>query len=163
MLCLFYELILIVFRTINVNMHLKSRLFNALFNYFDVVKKIIRNNAYSSKTFVIKACELTFTKLAKYYFKIKSKNELIYNLVIILNFTQKLNLYRNWDTKNVKKQNFNKNDHFYYDKYKKEFKNYFNRYYKKKITILKIETQRVNEINKIMQIDNAIVYLLIII
>ncbi len=95
MLCSFYKLILIVFRTINVNMHLKFRLFDALFNYFDVVKIIIRNNACSSKTLVIKACELTFTKFAKYYSKIKSKDELIYNLVIILDLTQKLNLYRN--------------------------------------------------------------------
>jgi hypothetical protein len=87
MLCSFYKLILIVFRTINVNMHLKFRLFNALFNYFNVVKRIIRNNAYFSKTFVIKACELTFTKLAKYYFKTKDKDELIYNFVIILDST----------------------------------------------------------------------------
>ncbi len=94
MLCSFYKLILIVFKTINVNMHLEFRLFNALFNYFDIVKRIIRNNACFSKTLVIKACELTFTKLAKYYFKIKNKNKLIYNLVIIVDFTQKLNLYQ---------------------------------------------------------------------
>jgi len=87
MLCSFYKLILIVSRATNVNMHLKSRLFNALFNYFNIVKRIIRNNAYFSKTLIIKACELICTKLAKYYFKTKSKNELIYNLVIILNFT----------------------------------------------------------------------------
>jgi len=68
-------------------MHLKFRLFNAFFNYFNVVKRIIRNNAYFLKTFVIKACELTFTKLAKYYFKTKSKDELIYNFAIILDFT----------------------------------------------------------------------------
>jgi len=68
-------------------MHLKFRLFNALFNYFNIVKKIICDNAYFLKTLVIKVCELIFTKFAKYYFKTKSKNELIYNLVIILNFT----------------------------------------------------------------------------
>ena len=95
MLCSFYKLILIVFRTTNVNMHLKFRLFNVLFNYFNVVKKIIRDNACFSKTLIIKACELTFTKLAKYYSKIKNKDELIYNLVMILDLTQKLNLYRN--------------------------------------------------------------------
>jgi len=78
-----------VSRTINVNIHLKFRLFDALFNYLDVVKRIIRNNAYFSKTLVIKACELTFTKLAKYYSKTKNKNELIYNLAMILDFTQK--------------------------------------------------------------------------
>jgi len=85
MLCSFYKLILIVSKTINVDIDLKFRLFNALFNYFNVVKRIIRNNAYFLKTLVIKACESIFTKLAKYYFKTKSKNELIYNLVIILN------------------------------------------------------------------------------
>ncbi len=95
MLCSFYKLILIVSKTTNVNMHLKFRLFNAFFNYFDVVKRIIRNNAYSLKTFIIKVCELTFTKLAKYYFKIKNKDKLIYKLAIILDFIQKLNLYQN--------------------------------------------------------------------
>ena len=93
MLCFFYKLILIVFKSINVNMHLKFRLFNALFNYFNVVERIIHNNACFLKTLVIKACELIFTKLAKYYFKTKDKDELIYNLAIILDFIQKLNLY----------------------------------------------------------------------
>jgi len=74
MLCSFYKLISIVSRTINVNIHLNFRLSNALFNYFNVVKRIIRNNAYFLKTLIIKACELTFTKLAKYYFKTKSKD-----------------------------------------------------------------------------------------
>jgi len=74
MLCSFYKLISIASRTINVNIHLNFRLFNALFNYFNVVKRIIRNNAYFLKTLIIKACELTFTKLAKYYFKTKSKD-----------------------------------------------------------------------------------------
>jgi hypothetical protein len=86
MLCSFYKLILIVSKTINVDIDLKFRLFNALFNYFNVVKRIIRNNAYFLKTLVIKTCELTFTKLAKYYFKTKNKDELIYNFVIILIF-----------------------------------------------------------------------------
>ncbi len=95
MLCSFYKLILIVFRTTNVDMHLKFRLFNALFNYLNVVKRIIHNNACFLKTFIIKVCELVFTKLAKYYSKIKNKDELIYNFVIILDFTQKLNLYQN--------------------------------------------------------------------
>jgi len=87
MLCSFYKLILIVFRTINVNMHLEFRLFDALFNYFNVVERVIRNNAYFSKTLVIKVCDSISTKLAKYYSKIKNKNELIYNFLIILDFT----------------------------------------------------------------------------
>ena len=93
MLCSFYKLIVIVSRITNVNMHLKFRLFNTFFNYFNVVKRIICDNVCSLKTLIIKACELTFTKLAKYYSKTKNKDELIYNLVIILDFTQKLNLY----------------------------------------------------------------------
>jgi hypothetical protein len=163
MLCPFYELTLIVSRTTNVDMHLEFRLFNALFNYFDVVERIIRNNACSSKTLVIKACELAFTKLAKYYSKTKSKDKLIYNLAIILDFTQKLNLYRDWNTKNVEEQNFNKIGHSYHNKYKKEFKNYFSRHYEERITTSRVKTQRASEIDKIMQISNAIVYLLIII
>jgi len=87
MLCFFYKLILIISRTINVNIHLEFRLFNVFFNYFNIVKKIIRDNGYFLKTLIIKACELIFTKLAKYYFKTKNKDELIYNFVIILDFT----------------------------------------------------------------------------
>ena len=87
MLCSFYKLILIVSRTINVNIHLKFRLFNALFNYLDAIEKIICDNACFSKTLVIKVCELTFTKLAKYYSKINNKDKLIYNFVIVLDFT----------------------------------------------------------------------------
>ncbi len=87
MLYSFYKLILIVFKTTNVNINLKFRLFNILFNYFDAIKRIIRDNACFSKTLVIKACELIFTKFAKYYFKTKSKDKLIYNLVMILDFT----------------------------------------------------------------------------
>jgi len=56
MLRSFYELILIMSRTINVDIHLRFRFFNALFNYLDVIERIIRNNAYFSKTFIIKAC-----------------------------------------------------------------------------------------------------------
>ena len=94
MLQSFYELILIIFRTINVDIHLNFRLFDAFFNYFNVIEEVIRNNVYFSKALVIKACELINTKLAKYYSKIKNKDELIYNFVIILDSTQKLNLYQ---------------------------------------------------------------------
>jgi len=76
-----------VLRTINVNRYLEFRLFNTLFNYFNTIERIIRDNACFSKTLVIKACKLTFTKLAKYYSKIKNKNKLIYNFVIILDST----------------------------------------------------------------------------
>jgi len=95
MLQSFYKLILIVSRITNVSIYLSFRLFDALFNYFNVVEEVVRNNVCPSKALVIKACELTFTKLAKYYSKIENKGELIYNFVMILDSTQKLNLYRN--------------------------------------------------------------------
>ncbi len=84
MLNSFYELILIVFRIINVNIHLKFRMFDALFNHLNVIKTIVHNNACTSQALVFQACKLTFNKLAKYYFKMKNKDELIYNLTMIL-------------------------------------------------------------------------------
>jgi len=87
MLYSFYKLILIVFKITNVNMHLKFWLFKKIFNFFNIVKKIIYDNAYFSKTLIIKTCKFIFIKLAKYYFKTKNKDKLIYNFVIILEFT----------------------------------------------------------------------------
>ncbi len=87
MLNSFYELTLIVFKIINVNIYLKFRMFNALFNYLNAIKMIIRNNACTSQALILRACELAFIKLVKYYFKTKNKNELIYNLAMILNST----------------------------------------------------------------------------
>ncbi len=48
MLNSFYELTLIMFRITNVNIHLEFRMFNALFNYLNAIKMIIRNNEYTS-------------------------------------------------------------------------------------------------------------------
>ncbi len=87
MLNSFYELTLIVSRITNVSINLKFRIFNALFNYLNAIKMIIRNNACTSQALVLRACELAFIKLIKYYFKTKNKDKLIYNLAIILNFT----------------------------------------------------------------------------
>ncbi len=83
MLQSFYKLILIVFKTTNVNIHLSFRLFDAFFNYFNIVKKIVRNNVYLLKILITKVCKLISTKLAKYYSKIKNKDKLIYNFIII--------------------------------------------------------------------------------
>ncbi len=69
-------------------------MFDALFNHLNVIEMIVRNNACTSQALVFRACELTSNKLAKYYFKTKNKDELIYNLTMILNSTQKLNLYQ---------------------------------------------------------------------
>jgi len=68
--------------------------FFSSFNDFNVIETTVRNNACTSQALVLQACKLTSNKLAKYYFKTKNKNELIYNLAIILDFTQKLNLYQ---------------------------------------------------------------------
>ncbi len=94
MLNSFYELTLIISRIINVDIHLKFQMFNALFNHLNVIETIVRDNACTSQALVLQACELTFNKLAKYYFKMKSKDKLIYNLAMILNSIQKLNLYQ---------------------------------------------------------------------
>ncbi len=87
MLNSFYELTLIISRIINVDIHLKFRMFDALFNHLNVIEIIVRNNACTSQALVLQACKLTFNKLAKYYFKMKNKDELIYNLTMILNST----------------------------------------------------------------------------
>ncbi len=131
MLNSFYKLTLIVFRIINVDIHLEFQMFNALFNHLNVIETIVRDNACTSQALILRACKLTSNKLAKYYFKMKSKDELIYNLAMILNSTQKLNLYQDW--------NANENDsHFYYDKYRKEFKNYFHHHYEEKTTTAEV-------------------------
>jgi len=94
MLNSFYELTLIISRIINVNIHLEFRMFDALFNHLNVIETIVRDNACTLQALVLRACELASNKLAKYYFKTKSKDELIYNLAMILDSTQKLNLYQ---------------------------------------------------------------------
>ncbi len=87
MLNSFYELTLIISRIINVNIHLKFQIFDALFNYLNVIETIVRDNACTSQALVLRACELTSNKLAKYYFKMKNKDKLIYNLAMILDST----------------------------------------------------------------------------
>jgi hypothetical protein len=94
MLNSFYELTLIMSKIINVDIYLKFQMFDALFTHFNAIKMIIHNNACISQALVLQACELTSAKLTKYYFKMKSKDELIYNLTMILNSTQKLKLYQ---------------------------------------------------------------------
>ncbi len=153
MLNSFYKLTLIISKIINVNIHLEFWMFDTLFNHLNVIEMIVRNNACTLQALVLQACELAFNKLAKYYFKTKSKDELIYNLAMILNSTQKLNLYYDWDA--------NENDsHFYYDKYRKEFKNYFHHHYEEKTTTAEVRVQVTSDVDQIMQYDNAIDHLL---
>ena len=83
----FYKCTLIVFRTTNVNIYLKFRVFDAIFNYFNYLKKTITNYNYFLREIILKACEKASTKLVKYYSKIKELNKMLYNFVNILNST----------------------------------------------------------------------------
>jgi len=58
------------------------------------LKKIIKVNIYFSTNTVIKICNKVSTKLAKYYSRTKELNNTLYDLVNILNLTQKINLYK---------------------------------------------------------------------
>jgi len=94
MLNSFYECILIVLQTTNTSIYLKFRIFDTIFNYLEHLKKTIKINVYSSTKIVTKVCNKALTKLAKYYSKTKEFNNTLYNFVNILNFTQRLNLYK---------------------------------------------------------------------
>jgi len=74
-----------VFRTINVNIYLKFRVFNIVFNYLNYLKKIITNYNCFLKEIILKACKKSSTKFVKYYLKIKKLNKMLYNLANILN------------------------------------------------------------------------------
>ncbi len=65
-----------------------------MFNYLEHLKKIIRINVYFLTNIVIKICNKVSTKLAKYYSRTKKLDDTLYNLVNILDFTQKINLYK---------------------------------------------------------------------
>ncbi len=85
MLNFFYECILIVSRTINTNIHLRFRIFDAIFNYLEHLKETIEINVCSSTKIVTRACNKALT--AKYYSKTKELDDTLYNLVNILNST----------------------------------------------------------------------------
>ncbi len=94
MLNSFYKYILIVSRTTNINIYLKFRVFNIIFNYFNYLKKTITNYNCFLKEIILKTCKKVSTKLVKYYSKIKELNRILYNLINILNSTQKLSFYK---------------------------------------------------------------------
>jgi len=81
-------------QTINTNIYLEFRVFDAMFNYAKHLKKIIKVNKYFLIDIVIKICNKVSTKLVKCYSKIKELNDTLYNLVNILDFTQKFDLYK---------------------------------------------------------------------
>jgi len=65
-----------------------------MFNYLKYLKKIIKVNIYFLTNIVLKTCNKASTKLAKYYLKTKELNNTLYNFVNILDFTQKVSLYK---------------------------------------------------------------------
>ncbi len=90
----FYECTLVVSWTINADIHLRFRIFDALFNHLEQIEKNIRRSTCSLSAVIVKTCEKVSIKLAKYYVKIENNDETIYNLANILNSTMKLNLYK---------------------------------------------------------------------
>jgi len=90
----FYKCTLIVSRTTNIDIYLKFRIFDTIFNYLNYLKKTITNYDCSLREIIIKACKKASTKLVKYYSKTKELDKMLYNLVNILNFTQKLSFYK---------------------------------------------------------------------
>ena len=90
----FYKCILIVLRITNIDIYSKFRIFDAIFNYLEYLKKTIEINVCSLIEIVIRACNKVLIKFAKYYLKIEELNNILYNFVNILNSTQKLSLYK---------------------------------------------------------------------
>jgi len=83
-----------VFRTINVNIYLKFRVFNIVFNYLNYLKKIITNYNCFLRKIILKVCKKVLTKFVKYYSKIEKLNKTLYKFINILNSIQKLSLYK---------------------------------------------------------------------
>ena len=78
----------------------------------------------------------------------------MYNLVNILDLTQKWNLYKAWDENNDQNEKKKIN---YEIKYKKEFKKFFQHYYDSTNYRREI-THNADQTEKIMQFINAIAY-----
>jgi len=90
----FYKNILIVLRTINTDIYLEFRIFDAIFNYFQELKKIIEIRIYFSTDIVVKTCYKISNKFAKYYSKTEKSDNILYNIVNILNSTEKISFYK---------------------------------------------------------------------
>ena len=89
-----YEFILIVSRTINIEIYLKFRLYDAFFDHLNIIeKKIVNRLSNDMKRLIVKICETINQQFSKYYFKIENKNNLIYNFANILNSIMKTNIY----------------------------------------------------------------------
>jgi len=76
----FYKCTLIVSRITNINIYLRFRIFNTIFNYLNYLKKTIIDYDCSLREIIIKVCKKALTKLVKYYSKTKELNRILYNL-----------------------------------------------------------------------------------
>ena len=123
----FYEITLLISRTTNVRVHLAFRLYGALFDHLERVEQEVRRSNYSAKEAILLAYSKANSKLAKYYSRTEGKGGLIYNLANILDPTVKLNLYREWDEGD--RNDGEDESPGYEDKYRREFKEYFSKYY----------------------------------
>ena len=63
----FYEVILIVSRTSNSSVHLKFRIFDAMFDHLQEIENIFQESRYRYRNFVFATCEVASKKLNKYY------------------------------------------------------------------------------------------------
>ncbi len=139
LLNLFYECTLEMLWTTNADIHLRFRIFNALFNHLEQIEKNIRRSTCSSSAVIVKTCEKVSIKLAKYYVKIEDSDETIYNFANILNSTMKLDLYKTWNDKDNEDTDHDEESVHYEIKYKTEFKEYFHRYYENLAVDLRAE------------------------
>jgi len=90
----FYKYIFIISRTTNINIYLRFRVFNIVFNYLNYIEKTIIIYSCFLRKIILKVCKKVSTKLVKYYSKTKKLNKILYNLINILNSTQKLSFYK---------------------------------------------------------------------
>ncbi len=139
LLNIFYKCTLIMSQTINVNIYLKFRIFNALFNYLEQIEENIRRSTCSLSAVIVKTCKKVSIKLAKYYVKIENSNKIIYNLANILNSTMKLDLYKTWNNKDNEDTDHDEESVHYKIKYKTKFKKYFHHYYEDSAVDLRAE------------------------
>ena len=65
-----------------------------MYFYFDEVKKKIRAFNCLDKDLIVKICEKVKHKLSKYYNKIVNKDNTIYDIAMMLNFIQKISLFK---------------------------------------------------------------------
>ncbi len=74
----FYECTLVVSWTTNVNIHLRFRIFNALFNNLEQIEKNIRRSTCSLSAVIVKTYKKVSIKLAKYYVKIENSDDFLF-------------------------------------------------------------------------------------